>query len=387
MNKFLVDERNRTGDFWNRYKDSSLSDYYQELSNGNFHVTGETRHLKMNHTWNYYKDTVYYNGFLTEIYQRLGADTTIHWEKFDLWSRNDAGDNYVFAKDKYLDMMGIFIRDLVGVDFTIATGNPGYVPLFGPNDYVIHASGIDTVKIGNDRDKYGSGFVVKGTQGPLGFYRSLGIAIHEYGHYLFAGGHSTSGIMTSNGGISINDLYMSGYEKYKLGLLDSLTVNFNQSTSYPIRDISGRNGSSQSPDFPQILRVPITSTDYFIIENRRKISSWDVYMLGDTSRIDPFRQTGDYGKGIYIYHSNNIGIDYTRNVDIECADGLWNWSNYGYENPDWTNADTVQVKLRYSLPAIINNDPGTLYFNNYANADGISAGPWFSIGKNMLQSD
>ena len=82
MDKFLVKNKNSSGDFWNRYKDSSLSDYYQEISKGAFHVTGESRHLKMYHTWNYYKDTVFYNGFLTEIYQRLGADTTINWEKF-----------------------------------------------------------------------------------------------------------------------------------------------------------------------------------------------------------------------------------------------------------------------------------------------------------------
>ncbi|MBL0108807.1 MAG: T9SS type A sorting domain-containing protein [Ignavibacteria bacterium] len=385
MDKFLVKNKNSSGDFWNRYKDSSLSDYYQEISKGAFHVTGESRHLKMYHTWNYYKDTVFYNGFLTEIYQRLGADTTINWEKFDLWSRNDPpADNYIFTKDKYLDMMGIFVRDLVGADFVGfggELGNPGYVPLHGPTDYVIYKNANDTVKIGSERDKFGSGFVAKGTQGPLGFYRSLGIAIHEYGHYLFSNVHSTSGIMTSNGGISINDLFMSGFEKYKLGLLDTLTANFNQSTSYSIRDISGRNGSSQSPDFPQILRIPITNTDYFIIENRRKISSWDVYMLGDTSKLDPFRPTGDYGKGIYIYHSNNIGLNYTGNVDMECADGLWNWSNYGYEHPDWSDESTVLVKLRDSLPTTINNDPGTLGFNNYVNADGISAGPWFSKGK------
>ena len=100
--------------------------------------------------------------------------------------------------------------------------------------------------------------------------------------------------MTSNGGLSINDLFMSGYEKYKLGLLDTATVNYNTSSTYIIRDIC-RNGSGQSPDFPQILRVPITNDDFFIIENRRKISAWDVYMLGDTTRLDPFRPTGDYG--------------------------------------------------------------------------------------------
>ncbi|MBV6479904.1 MAG: hypothetical protein HGGPFJEG_02710 [Ignavibacteria bacterium] len=223
-------------------------------------------------------------------------------------------------------MMGIFFRSIVGIDFIgsgIELGAAGFVPLHGPDNFVIFVNGNDTVKIGASRDKFGSGFVAKGNLGPMGFYRAMGIAIHEYGHYLFSNTHSTSGIMTSRGGISVNDLFMSGYEKYKLGLLDTLTVNFNQQVSYSIRDVSGRNGSSQSPDFPQILKVPITSTDFFIIENRRKISDWDVYMLGDTSKTDPFKFTGDYGKGVYIYHSNNTGIHYANNVA------------YTYNNRNW----------------------------------------------------
>ena len=53
MNKFLVKDKNATGQFWNRYKDSSLSDYYQEVSKGSFHVTGEARHLITYNTWDY----------------------------------------------------------------------------------------------------------------------------------------------------------------------------------------------------------------------------------------------------------------------------------------------------------------------------------------------
>ncbi|MBK6875901.1 MAG: T9SS type A sorting domain-containing protein [Ignavibacteria bacterium] len=384
MNRILDTAKNGNGDFWNRYRDSSLSDYYQEISRGAFHVTGITRHFIMNREWNYYKDSVGHAGFLTEIYERLKADTSIRWPNFDNWSRNDTNNLYSNTKDGYLDMMGIFVRHLFSNDFIGSgpeLGAAGFVPLHGPNDYLMYAGAGGNVRMGADRNKYGSGFFVKGNLGPLGYNRSLCIAIHEYGHYLFGNNHSTSGIMTSNGGLSINDMFMSGYEKYKLGLLDTLTADYSTTNSFSMRDISGRNGSSQTPDFPQILKVPITSTDFFIIESRRKISDWDVYMLGDTSRNDPFHLTGDYGKGLYIFHSNSIGILYAGNVDIECADGLWSWGDFGYENPDWTNADTVPVKLRTSLPSIVNNDAASVFFNNYSNADGISAGPWFSIGK------
>lgn len=134
------------------------------------------------------------------------------------------------------------------------------------------------------------------------------------------------------------------------------------------------------------MRLPISGIEFFIIENRRKISRYDNYILGDTSQNNPFRNTGDYGKGIYIYHSNSVNLDYAGLVDIECADGLWNWSNFGYSHPDWSNSETVLVKLRSSIPVIVQNDIDSSYFpfTKFYNADGISAGPWFSIGKQHL---
>ncbi len=388
MNQFLANSKNLNGDFWNRYPDSSLSDYYQELSQGRFHVTGEARHLRTYHSWNHYASMgqiTGYDSLFTEIYNRLKSDSTIQWTKFDRWTRNNANNTYVNEKDGYLDMLGLFFRSVRSGSPFLLGGAAGYVPLFGPQNFVIYAGSNDTIRIGAGYDEFGSGFVAKGSLGTLGYNRALGIAIHEYGHYQFKpvllGGHSASGIMTSNGGLSINDMFMSGYEKYKLGLLDTLTADYATTSTFSVRDVSGRNGSSQTPDFPQVLRVNINDSDFFLIENRIKISEWDVYLLGDTSRNDPFRPTGDYGKGIYIYHSNGHGINYANEIDIECADGLWNWGNFGYEHPDWTNADTVPVKLRTSLPSIVNNDAASVFFDNYSNADGISAGPWFSIGK------
>ena len=271
-------------------------------------------------------------------------------------------------------MMGLFFRYARPNDFLLTNGAAGEVPLYGPQ-FTFYVNGNDSVRVGTIRDKYGSGFIAKGTSvsGPLSYSRAMGIAIHEFGHYLFSNIHSTSGIMTSNGGISVNDLFMSGYEKYKLGLLDTLTVNYSNSSVYSLGDISGRNGSTQ------LLRVPISSSEFFIIENRRKISNWDVYMLGDSSKNEPFRPTGEYGKGLYIYHSNNSNLNYAGNVDVECADGLWNWSIIGTTTPDWSNSQSVSIKRRTSIPSPLNNDPGGL--NSFYNADGISAGPYFSIGK------
>ena len=376
MDKFLVKDKNAAGPFWSNYKDSSLSDYYQELTRGIFHVNGEVRHLITYNNWSYYQ-TNGYNVLLTEIYTRLKNDTTINWPKFDQWSRNDANNRYMLTKDKYLDMMGLFFRHVFGNDFIGPAGSAGYVPLGGP-EFTVYANGNDTVKINPTRSKFGSGFVVKGNLGPLSIYRAFGIAIHEYGHYLFYGLHSYSGLMTSNGGISVNDLFMSGYEKYKLGYRDVQTVNFDGQSVFVLGEISGRYGT------PQLLKVPISNDDFFIIENRRKISQYDVYMLGDTSQVDPFRNTGEYGKGVYITHNNNIGLNYAGPVDIECADGLWNWSTVDSTTPDWSDTQMMAVDLRTSIPSVVNNDNGGPFGINY-NSDGVSKCAWFSIGKRHTQ--
>ena len=80
MNDFLDSVKSTSGDFWNRYNEHSLSDYYQEVSMGAFHVTGETRHLITDHTWSFYDNLTFgYDTLLTEIYNKLKNDTTIKY--------------------------------------------------------------------------------------------------------------------------------------------------------------------------------------------------------------------------------------------------------------------------------------------------------------------
>ncbi|MBS1493882.1 MAG: T9SS type A sorting domain-containing protein [Bacteroidetes bacterium] len=203
------------------------------------------------------------------------------------------------------------------------------------------------------------------------------------GHYFFGNNHSTSGIMSSRGGISMNDFFYSGFERYKLGYIDAQNVTFSTS-GYSIEDVSGRGSSNNILS----LRVPINGNEFFLIENRRKTSQFDTYMLGDTSQNDPFRNTGDYGKGVYIYHTMN-SLNYTSNVDIECADGLWNWDIDGSQLPDWDPVNALPLLKRVSLPNPLLNDntPDFQVSNYYSNADGVSARKngwecWFSVGKN-----
>lgn len=370
MNDLLSENRKNTGTFWNRYNDSTerLSDYYQEVSRGIFHMTGITRHFIFDHNRSWYNNnrTLMNN----EIYSKLKADTSIRWRDYDQWDYLSSG-NFKYQSDDNLDMLMMIRRT--------NSGHAGFAGLDGSN-YEIDPDNQIWIRTGFNGD--GSGTVLQGNLGtppqPHPYNRFYGILIHEYGHFLF-GPHSSIGIMTSRGGNSIHDLYYSPFEKIKLGYLKTKLVNYVTTSNYSIGDISSRTSNEH------VLKVPISSNEYFLIENRRKISKYDVKMLGDTTGLDMFMDTNSYGRGVYIYHHRSTDLNYPGDQDEECADGIWNWEVSGTAIPDWTTYGGIPLIKRTSLSSPVNNDNGE--WGNLNNKDGISAnypngvGVYFSLGK------
>lgn len=370
INSLLAVDKVTTGNYWDRYNSQTqlLSDYYMEVSRGTLDVTGITRNIIMESALSDYT----YTTMLNEIYSKLAADQTINWYLLDQWRKNQTTGLFENETDNYIDMIGLFFRT-VTTQGIFTYNAAGYVPLGGPA-YPLPNGKL----IGTQRDEFGSGFVCMGNSSPNGKSRNLGIAIHEIGHYLYGGVHSTSGIMTSRGGISINDFFYSGFERMKLGYVTANTVNYNFN-NYQLDDVSGRDGTTNL-----IMKVPINSNEFFLIENRRKISQYDVYMLGDTVRGEPIVIDAlDKGKGVYIYHSMS-GNNYASNVDLECADGLWDWTNQGYTTPDWSSTQQVPIIARNVASNPVNNDDS--YWGSLYGKDGVSAEQvFFTLGKRHSQ--
>jgi len=337
----LAPIRLNSGNYWNTYNEGSqrLSDYYQEVSRGKFHVTGITRHYIFDHNRSWYNATTMNN----EVYTKLKADLSINWIDYDKWKYLSPG-NYSYEGDGNLDMIMMVRRT-----------NPGDAGFAGLDGIDFEIDPINHIWIRNGFSQNGSGTVQQGNLGnpvqPHSYDRFLGILIHEYGHFLF-GPHSDIGIMTSRGGNSIHDLFYSPFEKYKLGYINPKEVVFAENSSYSIGDISCRYTNNE------VLKVPINGIEYFLIENRRKISKWDVKMLGDTARLNMSFNSGEYGKGVYIYHHQSINLEYPGGQDQECADGLWNWEISGTAIPDWQVSATLPLLKRFELPSIVKNDDG-----------------------------
>jgi hypothetical protein len=355
MNELLAENKKTNGNYWERYNQNTemLSAWYQEVSKGKMHVTGKAYYIPLTYDANYYlsyssDEEVRMRNMNNEIFDKL-TQAGVQWQDYDNWSGSDG--NFYYRGDNYVDMIIKVHRHTV-VNWLFPGNNAGYAHLgFNPLD------GID-ISVGNGKyindgfyKSNCSGVTVVGTShGPASKDWVFNIAKHEIGHYWFGASHTSPGVGIMGGG----EIYLGAWESLKLGYLTSTTINFN-SGSYNLNDITSRNSNGE------ILQVPIDgSSEYFLITNRRQVSYFDKTMLGDTAKDDWQRVLDpnvDYGKGVYIYHHTQ-GMTFQSANDMECADGLWNWTYTGTTTPDWNDQQIMDVYERTSLPSIIPNDDG-----------------------------
>ena len=224
----------------------------------------------------------------------------------------------------------------------------------------------DTIWIDHRHTEKGSGLTVSfnGTRGDY-----IGSLKHELAHFTIAtGGHHTYSAVNFGLGrdsYSPYDMILSGYMQPKI-------FNFNTQIDFTLGDFSSRNNDT----IGNILKVPISGEEYFLISSRRKVSRWDRVISGDTIlKLGTFSDNTEYGKGVYIYHIKN-GIFHPGGdispQDMECADGYWQWS----DSPSGHHYQTVPTTC-YQSP------PGWPYFNKlnplYTNDESIIENP-ISVG-------
>ncbi len=200
---------------------------------------------------------------------------------------------------------------------------------------------------------YNSGLRVHAGYSKFSRQRFLDIATHEHGHYLFGFGHKDGGKMNPVGG----DFSFSPWEVIKLDYIHSKLINYTDETNY-LYDYSSHGGSAGTEG--EVIQIPVSTDgkEFFLLANRRKVSQWDSRMGGDTLADEiwhHFRGTNpDYGKGLYIYHVKNgfiYGQQQSGVIDLECADGLWNWTSAGISRPDINNFNSMIPVKKKTTPA------------------------------------
>jgi hypothetical protein len=402
-NIIKLDRSANSATWWDSYNGYMWSDLWHEYSRGKMHIRGQAVSIILPQTGAWYQANGGHAKINKDIYDILSSSPySIDWPFYDKWTYNSDG-SFTWGSDERVDMMVLAHRsDPLGLT-DWAVGRAALGPCLGNNgqnvqEYTVYNQSGVVVKInaGNELTMIpeGSGARLTGRGGVVNKHLFMTIATHEMGHYLFGNGHTTYSMMAFGAG---RELGLSPWEMVKLGYIDPKMINY-ANVNNVLYDYSSRNG--YAGDQGEILQIPINTanTEFFLLANRRQVSEWDRRMAGDTLTDSGYEylvnRNPEYGKGMYIYH---IRGDYNWNdgnetrMDMECADGLWNWTQGGIGRPIWDQNTTHPAFIK-TVPSYNDDSPTAFSCNNAddismwcsglnGSGQNITMGLWYSVGK------
>jgi len=270
---------------------NNISQYYYEMSNGKFFLTGDVYPELVRPLFNqeHYKSISEVN---YEILKRL--DGKIDFSQYDNWSKSRDG-YFVRKPDKKVDMIYLIYRNFSNRLF-FNNGWTGIAHLYLTKNIKTN----DGVAITTGSLDRGSGIIIRG--GKNGAYWLKYVAAHELGHFMFGSGHiqGVTNLAVMTGGPVWNaSRGMHSWERERLGWIKYTDVKPGIDKVFTLPDYMTSD---------KALRLKLSDKEWFVVENREHLSVND--------------KSGD--KGIYIYHINNADR-YTPRIFVECADGNWDF--------------------------------------------------------------
>ncbi len=276
----------------NKFKVNNLTQYFYEMSNGKLNLIGDVypELVRPKYDMKEYKNISEVN---TEILERL--DKYIDYSKYDNWGR-DKNRKFVRKPDGKVDMVFLLYRNFPNRLF-FNNGWTGIARMYLTKREIKTDDGV-TIKSGSLSQ--GSGLIARG--GKNGFEWFKYVAAHEFGHFLLGAGHLngvTNLALMTGGPVWNASRGMHSWERARLGWMKFVDVKAGVDVEYTLPDYMTTSSA---------LRLKLSKNEWFVIENRQKIS--------------PNDKAGD--KGIYIYHIKNP-YRFAPKVFVECADGNWDF--------------------------------------------------------------
>ncbi len=304
------------------------------------------------------------------------------FSRYDNWKLQNG--SFIFSEgngDNYIDMLIVIYRNA--------------------DTYIQLAGGIATLNLSqnfttHDNLIFQGGYSPSATRGGItsraglsSKFQIVGHLAHEFGHYLFGGGH------TSLGGLMMGEPYpyfgsymMNAWERAKLGYITP-TVPVIDGETISLDDFVNTGDAIK---IPVPFNDPNSST-YFLVENHKRESIYDQIMRGG-SLNGSYEFTTTLGSGIYVWVIT-FGNIYAPIINIKSADGLWNWQYVGdyYAGPGWYDNKPWEGYLPETIRSSVNRETGksdrypyNILWNNHWASKWVDVGPTgqWSITRNCL---
>ncbi|MBK8981093.1 MAG: T9SS type A sorting domain-containing protein [Ignavibacteria bacterium] len=333
--------------FMTRYSNYTLSDFYCEMSMGQYDVIGDEISITLPLNSTQYRDAGYNRGSMNRyILNYLDSTRTIDWSRYDNWSYNNGWE---FEPDGTAEMIIMNYRTIPNNSnsWFWSSGWGGEASL------AISPITFDSITIG-----YHNGITSLNLLHATG--RSEILLEHEFSHKIFGGGipktgeHINMGFMTP--GHNETSYLFTPMER-SAPVVDYVPINLINSTGIYTDTL---------PDFVESgvsfkIKIPGTTDDHIWIANHQKKSLYDGIARGGTNcyslnfaEIDPFCSDG---KGLFIYREGTNCSNINQPYDIISAEGKFNWD---VDRNVSVPAQNYHHSLGFSMP-ILKTEIGKRY--------------------------
>jgi hypothetical protein len=312
------EEGNSFVNYMDRYRQYTISDYFCEMSRGEFDVIGEEYYVTTLHEskWYHTGGNNYDFGYINkEVLQTLENTSNPDFSRYNNWWYN--GTEFEWAPgagDSHADMIVMVYRNI-----------PGGREWFFGNVSGMDALGIWPPSLYLDGTEISSSAGVTCLTNLDNYSKVTQIWEHEICHRFWNGRHHSIGLMTDLESCTYG---MSPFERTDLEYITPQLV------SYPYNEIYQDFVLDDFYASGDAVKIQLSNTsEYFWLLNHQKKSVYDGISHGskvcweiNSARQDPYCGVG---KGMYIYHelsSTNCGNSFNMALDIEEAEGKYNWT-------------------------------------------------------------
>ncbi len=303
--------------FMDRYRPYTISDYFCEMSMGQFDVIGEEYSVMLPHTSTDYREMGYDCSQINEEAIRLAHDqNNIDFRRYNNWTYNVDGWTWLpAAGDKMVDMIVMEYRKAPGYP-----ENNWFININVPASGISNLGTMNEIKMDSTIVTSGSGVTCLSVL--QNYSKMTQIMLHEMSHKYFYS-HYDIGLMT---GVEHSSFNYSPYERTTLEYVTPVSIPYpytEKSRDFVLGDYISTGDLVE-------LNLPFDGEKYYIANHQKK-SLYDGISRGGKNcwninavQQDPYCPDG---KGLYIYHQLPLTSRCSEGKDVVLvqADGKFNW--------------------------------------------------------------
>lgn len=328
-----------------QYRPLTFSKFWDVMSMGQYDFIGEVYpNIVKVKSEEYYRTNGYnFSESNRDVFKKLDLDASVDWSRYDNWKYNSNTKAYEFQSDGVVDMVYVIYRNSSndpGLNvgwFTSKTewsdpnqfsdpnknniGNFAGIAQLGRGPFSTLFLTDNWKGINFTPSELGSGITIRSGINYSSGFDIIELLAHEFGHYLFGGGHENNSFSIMSNNPEQRNCQLSSLEREYLGYISFITPSLQDGQVFPLTD------ALTTGYVLKVIPYENPVTNYFlVIENHQRKSPFDQIDKGNVGNSP----SSIRGKGIYAFYVQQDPEKINNStVGMKNADGCYKWGRIG----------------------------------------------------------